>query len=172
MAEAAGGCLPSAAASEDEMKEVGLLLLKCILDRQPISRRICPFVLDYLINGNDAEALSDADAALHALSAFDAATAASWRALLAADPARIDQLGLTLGHLDVVSNGADVRVTSRNVRSAVVHGCARRLLGDGRQEALVEMRKGFSGCEDLEIQLAALGSARDMALLLQGPEVR
>ena len=165
-AGAGGGFLPKPGAAEEQLEAAGLVLIKCILDDHPIGHGLCSFVIDYLVNGNEAMALSDLDAALRALSGFDRTLANGWRSLLD-DPSSVDELGLTLEDFNELSAEPLAAVTQANLEAAIVSGCHFKLLGV-RQSAFSALRRGFAQIEDLSVQLGALGSAEDLALLLQG----
>ena len=79
---AASGFLPLPTACEEQLEALGLVLCKCIIDDHPIGHGLCGFVIDYLVNGYESEALSDPSTAVRALHGFDRALADRWRALL------------------------------------------------------------------------------------------
>ena len=162
--EAMGGVLPRADAPEADMEALGLVLIKCIMDDHPIGHGLCGFVIDYLVHFHEASALCGVHAALRALRDFDRALADSWSGLLE-HPERVDDLGLTVDAFDATALAAPVRAD--NLATVVHQGCVSRLLGT-RHAAFSALRRGFQRCEDLSVQLAALGSAESLCLLLQG----
>lgn len=162
-----GGYLPSPSAPEKHLEAAGLVLLKCILDDHPIGAGLCHFVFDYLINGGEAQSLHDVDVALAALRGFDRALADSWAGLLD-DPTAVDAFGFALDDFDETAD-PDTPVTASNLPGAILLGCRWRLLGI-RHSAFSALRRGFLRCEDLQVQLAALGSSESLALLLQGKQ--
>ena len=174
---------------------VGLVLVKCILDDHPCGHGLVDFVFEYLVHSGAATTLQDPSLSLGALRQFDGELARVWSALLES-PASVDGLQLSLESFDPSADG-ETLVTSDNVGSAVLQGCVARLLS-ARRASMDALRRGFLYCEalprpdtgtcihthtpliyvcthaitgeDLEIQLAALGPPKLLALVLQGSQ--
>ena len=161
-----GGCLPHPDAPAGHLEAVGLAIAKSIVDDHPLGHGFCGFVLDFLVHGDESEALRDVAVAIDALAGYDRALADSWRALLELDHAQIADLGMTVDDFDGTA-AADVPVTTHNLPEAVLLGCAGRLLG-ARRASFDALRRGFLRCEDLTVQLAALGPPQTLSLILQG----
>jgi hypothetical protein len=89
-----------------------------------------------------------------------------WRGLLDA-PAHAAELGLAFDDFDDAAE--PIPVTATNLPSAILLGCTRRLLS-GREAAFQALRRGFVRCEDLQVQLGALGSADELSLLITGKQ--
>ena len=70
---------------------------------------------------------------------------------------------------DFDDGAAELAVTPENVHLAVLRGCHARLVSC-RSVSLDAMRRGFVRCEDLQIQLAALGPPHELGLVLQGKQ--
>jgi len=146
---------------------VGLVLVKCILDDHPCGHGLVDFVFEYLVHSGAATTLQDPSLSLGALRQFDGELARVWSALLES-PASVDGLQLSLESFDPSADG-ETLVTSDNVGGAVLQGCVARLLS-ARRASMDALRRGFLYCEDLEIQLAALGPPKLLALVLQGSQ--
>ena len=126
----AGLLLPAVNADASALEAVGTLLLKCVLDDQPVGRGMAKFVFDFLVHNEEAMALRSVDAALDALAEYDSALAASWRALLQ-DPSMLDELSLSLDAFEdgtTRDDAADTAVTHGNLEAAILAGCRHRLL--------------------------------------------
>lgn len=148
-----------------ELEAVGLAFCKCILDDQPIGFGFAPFLFEWLVYGDESEALREPAAALRALADLDPELSASWTILLQ-EPSLVDSLELELQSFALSDDQRGVaggpptsemgteRVTSATLERAVVAGCRHRLL-DVRREACDALRRGFMRCEDLTVQLAA-----------------
>ena len=149
--------LPAPLADAASLEAVGKLLLKCVLDDQPISGGLARVVLDFLVFGHEAPSLTEVGPALDALCDCDADLADAWRALVD-DPSALCSLAITFDAFDggAAPAMANVPVSASNVCEAVLHGCRARLLG-ARRTAFEALRRGFLSVEDLQVQLAAVG---------------
>ena len=149
--------VPAPLADVAALESVGKLLLKCVLDDQPIAGGLSRVVLDFLVFGHEAPSLTEVAPALDALADCDGDLADAWRVLVD-DPSGLSELGITFDAFDggAAPARADERVTPANVGEAVLHGCRARLLG-ARRTAFEALRRGFLGVEDLQVQLAAVG---------------
>ena len=78
-------------------------------------------------------------------------------------------LEMTLEDFTPTADDVTTPVTSANLPEAVLAGCTHRLFGM-RRAACEALRRGFLRCEDLQLQLAALGSPEALTLLLRGRE--
>jgi len=167
-AEGTGGYLPCASAPLEQLEVVGLVLVKCVLDDHPCGHGLVDFVFEYLVHGGAAITLQEPSCALGALCQYDGELARVWSTLLES-PASVDGLQLSLESFDPAEEDGEALVTSDSIGSAVLQGCVARLLS-ARRAALDALRRGFLHCEDLEIQLAALGPSKVLALVLQGSQ--
>ena len=59
--------MPRADACLDSLEKVGLVIVKCVLDDHPLGGGLCPFVLQFLVHGEEAAALREPEMALRAL---------------------------------------------------------------------------------------------------------
>ena len=76
---------------------------------------------------------------------------------------------LQMGMDDFDPSAASEAVTPANLGAAVLLGARHRLLAV-REGAFEALCRGFTRCEDLQIQLAAFGPPRSLALVLQGSQ--
>ena len=144
---------------------MGRVLLKAIVDDQPVSNGLVPFVLDVLAGTHEWRALADAPAALDALAHFDAPLAAGWRAVMGDDDSA--RAGLTLGDLPGCADAdAATPLSADNAAAAVLGACRHRLFAE-RAGALGALRDGFCGQLDLQLQLAPFAPS-ELRLLVQG----
>jgi len=119
------------------------------------------------VHGEQSPSLCDPAAALCALATYDEPLATSWRSLLES-PWLVEKMeGVTFADFDETADEAPV--TAASIGCAVLLGCMHRLLGM-RRRSFEALRRGFLRCEDLQLQLAAVGSIDDLALLLQGKQ--
>ena len=89
--------MPRADACLDSLEKVGLVIAKCVLDDHPLGGGLCPFVLQFLVHGEEAAALREPEMALRALAEIDPTLANSWEALFSLESEDgVAALGLTM----------------------------------------------------------------------------
>lgn len=162
--------VPAPLADVAALEAVGKLLLKCVLDDQPIAGGLSRVVLDFLVFGHEAPSLTEVEPALDALADCDGDLANAWRVLVD-EPSGLSGLEITFDAFDggAAPGRADERVTPANVSEAVLHGCRARLLG-ARRSAFEALRRGFLGVEDLQVcaRRASLPCFLDLPTFLPG----
>ena len=146
------------------MTAVGRMLCKSVCDDHLTGGGLASFVLEYLVHGAEARALSSPARAVEALAECDAELAEQWRGYLRAG--KLPE-GLELELMDFDPEAEeDVPVDATNLDAAVLAGCRHRLL-TVRKGSLQALREGFTQLLDLSVQLAPL-SAEQLALLVRG----
>ena len=156
------GVLPRADASESDLRALGLTLLKCCIDDQPIGTGLGRFVFEFLVDSHERRVFHEPHAALRALADFDPELAARWRDLLRGTESSWS--GLTPSDFDDTLLDSPL-LTSSELAHAIISGCRRRLLTD-RAASLAALREGFLFV-DLQIQLAPM-SCDELRHVLEG----
>lgn len=125
------------------------------------------FLYEWLVHGEESDALNEPAAAVRALSELDLQLCSSWGALLA-NPSLLDSMvhPLTYDSFIETASTEGVVVTPATLAGAVVAGCRHRLL-DVRRDAMDAIRRGFLRCEDLSVQLASF-DLPELTSMLQG----